>query len=85
MTTISPANFDGKMWSNPQHGGGCAAAHFMKLHTIRSQDESVLQDVRRIRQPLLVPANIRIYGYVYDAKTSRLDEVVKATEAGRAA
>jgi carbonic anhydrase len=80
---LATASFDGKNWSNPQHGGGCAAGHFIKWHTIRVQEESVIHDIRRIREHPLVPGNIPIYGYVYDVKTGRLDEVAKATEAGR--
>jgi carbonic anhydrase len=82
---LNTANFDGKNWSNPQHGGGCAAGHFIKWHTIKSQEESVLQDVLRIRQHPLTPRNVPIYGYIYDVKTGRLNEVANATEAGRAA
>ncbi len=82
---LATANFDGKQWSNPQHGGGCAAGHFIKWYTISSQEESVLQDVRRIREHPLVPKNIPIYGYIYDVKTGRINEVAKATQAGRAA
>ncbi len=82
---LATASFDGKNWTNPQHGGGSAAGHFIKWHTIKSQEDSVLQDVLRIRQHPLVPRNIPIYGYVYDVKTGRLNEVAKATEAGRAA
>ena len=74
---LATASFDGKNWSNPQHGGGCAAGHFIKWHTIRVQEESVIQDIRRIREHPLVPGNISIYGYVYDVKTGRLDEVAK--------
>jgi carbonic anhydrase len=80
---LATASFDGKNWSNPRHGGGCAAGHFIKWHTIRVQEESVIHDIRRIREHPLVPGNIPIYGYVYDVKTGRLDEVAKATEAGR--
>lgn len=82
---LATASFDGKNWSNPQHGGGCSAGHFVKWHTIKSQEESVLQDVKRIREHPLVPRNIPIYGYIYDVATGRLNEVKKATEAGRAA
>jgi carbonic anhydrase len=82
---LATVSFYGKNWSNPQHGGGCAAGHFIKWHTIKSQENSVLQDVRRIRQHPLVPRIIPIYGYVYDVKTGRPNEVGKATEAGRAA
>jgi carbonic anhydrase len=41
--------------------------------------------VRRIREHPLVPKNIPIYGYIYDVKTGRINEVAKATQAGRAA
>ena len=82
---LATASFDGKTWSNPHHGGGHAAGHFIKWQTIRTQEESVIQDVRRIREHPLVPRGIPIYGYVYDVKTGRLDEVKQATEAGRAA
>jgi len=40
--------------------------------------------VRRIREHPLVPKSIPIYGYVYDVRTGRLDEVKAATEAGSA-
>jgi carbonic anhydrase len=30
-------------------------------------------------------ANVPVYGYVYDVRTGRLDEVKAATEVGRAA
>jgi carbonic anhydrase len=82
---LETATFDGKAWSNPHHRGGHAAGHFIKWHTIANQAASVLQDVRRIREHSLVPAAIPIYGYVYDVHSGRLEEVKKATEAGRAA
>ena len=82
---LSTASFDGKTWSNPHHHGGHAAGHFIKWHTIRNQSDSVTQDVRRIREHPLVPANVPVYGYVYDVRTGRLDEVKTASEAGRAA
>ena len=82
---LSTASFDGKTWSNPHHHGGHAAGHFIKWHTIKNQPDSVTQDVRRIREHPLVPTNVPVYGYVYDVRTGRLDEVKTATEAGRAA
>jgi carbonic anhydrase len=82
---LSTASFDGKTWSNPRHHGGHAAGHFIKWHTIKNQPDSVTQDVRRIREHPLVPANVPVYGYVYDVRTGRLEEVKTATEAGRAA
>jgi carbonic anhydrase len=81
---LSTASFDGKSWSNPHHHGGHAAGHFIKWHTIKSQPDSVAQDVRRIREHPLVPANVPIYGYLYDVRSGRLDEVKAATAAGKA-
>jgi carbonic anhydrase len=81
---LGTASFDGKTWSNPHHHGGHAAGHFIKWHTIKNQESSVAQDVRRIREHPLVPAYIPIYGYIYDVRTGRLNEVAAAAEAGRA-
>ena len=80
---LSTASFDGRNWSNPHHKGGHAAGHFIKWHTIENQESSVVQDVRRIREHPLVPRNVPVYGYVYDVKTGRLNEVKAATEAGK--
>lgn len=67
------------------YSGGCSVGHFVKWLTIKTQEESVVQDVRRIREHRLVPGYIPIYGYVYDVATGRLVEVPEASEAGRAA
>jgi carbonic anhydrase len=80
---LATASFDGKAWSNPHHDGGRAAGHFIKWHTIKNQEASVVQDVRRIREHPLVPADVPIYGYIYDVKTGRLEEVKAATESGK--
>jgi carbonic anhydrase len=80
---LGTASFDGKTWSNPHHHGGHASGHFIKWHTIRNQEASVAQDVRRIREHPLVPRSIPIHGYVYDVHTGRLNEVKQASAAGR--
>ena len=80
---LATANFDGKAWSNPKHGGGSVCGHFINWHTIKDQPKSVLEDVLRIRTHPLVPGNIPIYGFVYDVATGRLNEVGEASAAGR--
>ena len=82
---LATASFDGQTRSNPHHDGRHAAGHFIKWHTIKHQHTSVAQDVRRIREHPLAPPDVPIYGYVYDVKTGRLNEVKAATEAGKAA
>jgi carbonic anhydrase len=81
---LETAQFDGKTWSNPHHGHGSSHGHFLKWHTISNADDSVVQDVRRIREHPLVADHIPIYGYIYDVKSGRLNEVEAATEAGKA-
>ena len=40
-------------------------------------------DAARIRSNALVPADVPIYGYIYDVKSGRLIEVPAATAAGK--
>jgi carbonic anhydrase len=64
-------------------GPGSAAGREIDWLTIADRDQSVVDDVRRIREHPLVPARIPIYGYVYNVKTGNLEEVAAATAAGR--
>jgi len=80
---LGTAEFNGKTWSNPHHGGGSSAGHFIKWHTIRDQSGSVVQDVRRIREHPLVALHIPIYGFIYDVKSGALNRVEEAFVAGR--
>jgi carbonic anhydrase len=65
-------------------GGGSEEGHHISWLTIKDQEASVLEDVKRIRNHPLVPPRIPIYGYVYDVRSGRLIEVPGATAAGRA-
>ena len=64
-------------------GPGSNEGHNIDWLTIADPEQSVIDDVRRIRNHPLVPSRIPIYGYVYDVTTGRLEEVAGATEAGR--
>jgi carbonic anhydrase len=59
-------------------GPGSHAGEFIEWLTIRDQEQSVRDDVQRIREHPLVPQKIAIYGYVYDVKSGRLLEVPEA-------
>jgi carbonic anhydrase len=59
-------------------GPGSRQGEFVEWLTIRDQEQSVRDDVERIRKHPLVPENIAIYGYVYDVKSGRLLEVPAA-------
>ena len=65
-------------------GPGSRAGEYIEWLTIRDQEQSVADDVTRIRTHALVPVSIPIYGYIYDVSTGRLIEVREATSAGRA-
>ncbi len=82
---LETANFDGKSWSNPKHGGGSVHGHYVHWHAFDDLAASVLEDVQRIRTHPLVPRTIPVYGFIYDVANGRLTEVTRATEAGRAA
>jgi carbonic anhydrase len=65
-------------------GPGSPAGKDVDWLTISDREQAVVDDVRTIRNHPLVPARIPVYGYVYDVKTGRLNEVTEATKAGRA-
>jgi carbonic anhydrase len=65
-------------------GPGSIEGNYIDWLTIADREQSVVEDVQRIRAHPLVPAGIPIYGYVYDVKSGKLIEVPGATEAGRA-
>jgi carbonic anhydrase len=66
-------------------GPGSRAGEFIEWLTIRDQEESVRDDVQRIREHPLVPKKIAIYGYIYDVKSGRLLEVPEAKRTAEAA
>jgi carbonic anhydrase len=82
-SSLNTAAFDGKNWSDPHPGGGSHECEFIDWLTIKSQEESVTADVRRIRNHPLVPREIPIYGFVYDVATGRLVEVKDAMAVGK--
>ena len=63
-------------------GPGSAEGRYISWLTIGDLAQSVVDDVVRIRRHPLVPANIPIYGYIYDVASGRLVEVPAATTAG---
>jgi carbonic anhydrase len=65
-------------------GPGSTEAKYIDWLTISDRDQSVVEDVSRIRAHPLVPRRIPIYGYVYDVKTGQLIEIPDATSAGKA-
>ncbi|MGO9266711.1 MAG: beta-class carbonic anhydrase [Candidatus Binataceae bacterium] len=83
--SLETATIDSTGWHDVGKGPGSVTGKFIKWHTISNQEQSVVDDVQRIRSHPLVPRAIPIYGYIYDVKTGRLIEVPAATVAGKAA
>ena len=83
--SLETATIDADGWKDVGKGPGSTAGNFISWLTITDLAGSVVEDVERIRKHPLVPANIPIYGYIYDVKTGRLIDVPAATAAAKAA
>jgi carbonic anhydrase len=78
-SSLETAALTDKGFQDVGKGPGSHAGEFIEWLTIRDQNQSVRDDVQRIREHPLVPKNIAIYGYIYDVKSGRLFEVPEAT------
>jgi len=65
-------------------GPGSTEGEFIDWLTMKDNAAAVVADVRRIRNHPLIPRSIPIYGYIYDVRTGRLEEVSGASAAGKA-
>jgi carbonic anhydrase len=83
--SLETARIDEKGWHDVGKEPGSVHGRFIKWHTISNLEQSVVEDVKRIRSHPLVPRRIPLYGYVYDVRSGRLQEVADATAAGRPA
>ena len=82
--SLQTATVDASGWHDVGTGPGSTEGRYVKWHTFENNAASVIEDVQRIRRHPLVPKSIPIYGYIYDVKTGRLDEVAGAHAAGKA-
>ena len=83
-SSLKTSNFNGKEWTDSGSSSGSSEAEFIDWLTIRDRNQSVVDDVRRIRNHPLVPKEIPVYGYLYDVRTGRLMEVPEARDIGKA-
>ena len=83
-SSLKTASIDASGWHDSFEGHGSAEGKYINWLTIKDQQESVLEDVLRIKNHALVPTDIPVYGYIYECSTGRLIEVPAATEAGKA-
>jgi carbonic anhydrase len=82
--SLKTASVDASGWHDSNAGGGTNDGKYINWLTIKDNPSSVVEDVQRIRNSPMVPADIPIYGYIYDCRSGKLIEVPEATAAGRA-
>jgi carbonic anhydrase len=80
--SLESATIDETGWHDHGQGPGSVEGRFIRWQTFSDLEESVVDDVRRIRSHPLVPVAIPVYGYVYDVRSGRLVEVPEATRLG---
>lgn len=80
--SLSTATVDADGWKNVTEDGGSEEARHISFLTISNQAQSIVEDVKRIKNHPLVPSYIPVYGYIYDVKTGKLVEIPEATAVG---
>src|SRR5262250_2508013 len=83
--SLETATLTDKGFEDVGKGPGSRAGEFIEWLTIRDQEQSVRDDVQRIREHPLVPKSIAIYCYIYDVKSGSLLEVRDAERPTEAA
>jgi carbonic anhydrase len=84
-SSLEPAVLTESGFKDVGKGPGSRAGDYIEWLTIADQEQSVRDDVDRIRQHPLVPATISIYGYIYDVGSGKLREVQQSRNLGKAA
>ncbi len=82
--SLKTASVDESGWHDCCEGGGTSEGKYIQWLTISDLAKSVVEDVARIKNSSMTPAEIPVYGYIYDCKTGKLIEVPEATEVGKA-
>ena len=83
--SLETAQLTDKGFQDVGKGPGSSEGEYIEWLTIRDQEQSVRDDVQRIREHALVPKNIAVYGYIYDVQSGRLREVPEAQRSAVAA
>jgi carbonic anhydrase len=83
--SLETAQLTDKGFQDVGKGPGSSEGEYIEWLTIRDQEQSVRDDVQRIREHPLVPKNIAVYGYIYDVQSGKLREVPEAQRSAVAA
>ena len=82
--SLETAVHDGTAWKDVGQGPGSAEAAKIDWLTFTDDRQAVIDDVKKVRNHPLVPKSIPVYGYLYDVRTGKLEEITEATEIGKA-
>ena len=82
-SSLKTATLDMQGWHDNHDGAGTEEGRYIQWLTIADPQQSVVEDVKRIRSSPMVPPGIPIYGYIYNCSTGQLEEVPAATAAGK--
>lgn len=82
-SSLKTATLDMQGWHDNHDGAGTEEGRYIQWLTIADPQQSVVEDVKRIRSSPMVPPSIPIYGYIYNCSTGQLEEVPAATAAGK--
>ena len=83
--SLETAVHDGTAWRDVGQGPGSAEAAKIDWLTFTDDRQAIIDDVKKVRNHPLVPKSIPVYGYLYDVRTGKLEEIKEATEIGKAA
>ncbi|MDD4932574.1 MAG: carbonic anhydrase [Methylacidiphilaceae bacterium] len=82
--SLDPAVLEADGWHDRGSGPGSSEAQYIDWLTIRNQEESVVEDVQRLRRHPLVPPWVPIRGFLYDVRSGALRPVTAADSVGMA-
>jgi carbonic anhydrase len=83
--SLEQAVVDEKGWHDVGQGPGSPEGTKIDWLTFTDDRQAVIDDVKKVRNHPLVPKNIPVYGYLYDVRTGKLEEIAEATQIGKAA
>jgi carbonic anhydrase len=83
--SLATAVHDGTAWKDVGQGPGSPEGAKIDWLTFTDDRQAVIDDVKKVRNHPLVPKSIPVYGYLYDVRTGKLEEISEATEIGKAA
>ena len=83
-SSLRQASLGAAGWEDHGNGSGSPEGRYVNWLTFTNLDQSVIEDVERIRAHPLVPGDIPIFGFVYDCTTGKLIEIPEASRIGAA-